>query len=56
MTSLLCLLAAWLMFPVYSLRMARTIIDAVLGLPFDDSPSNLAAAALFYILTSDVSC
>ncbi|KAH7864896.1 hypothetical protein Vadar_021791 [Vaccinium darrowii] len=33
--------------------MARTIIDAVLGLPFDDSPSNLAAAALFYILTSD---
>ncbi|GFY91853.1 WAPL (Wings apart-like protein regulation of heterochromatin) protein [Actinidia rufa] len=33
--------------------MARTIIDAVLGLTFDDSPSNLAAATLFYILTSD---
>ncbi|CAN4078973.1 unnamed protein product [Withania somnifera] len=33
--------------------MAKTIIDAVLGLSFDDSPSNLAAAALFYILTSD---
>lgn len=35
--------------------MARTIIDAVLGLSFDDSASNLAAATLFYILTSDVS-
>uniref|UniRef100_A0A9I9CF45 Wings apart-like protein C-terminal domain-containing protein n=1 Tax=Cucumis melo TaxID=3656 RepID=A0A9I9CF45_CUCME len=34
-------------------RMARTIIDAVLGLSFDDSASNLAAATLFYILTSD---
>lgn len=33
--------------------MAKTIIDAVLGLSFDDSPSNLAAAALFHILTSD---
>ncbi|XP_075502989.1 wings apart-like protein 2 isoform X1 [Primulina tabacum] len=33
--------------------MAKTIIDAVLGLSFDDPPSNLAAAALFYILTSD---
>ncbi|KAL3851289.1 hypothetical protein ACJIZ3_013171 [Penstemon smallii] len=33
--------------------MAKAIIDAVLGLSFDDSPSNLAAAALFYILTSD---
>ncbi|KAL6991034.1 hypothetical protein U1Q18_009157 [Sarracenia purpurea var. burkii] len=33
--------------------MAKTIIDAVLALSFDDSPSNLAAAALFYILTSD---
>ncbi|MCD7461022.1 hypothetical protein HAX54_045021 [Datura stramonium] len=33
--------------------MAKTIIDAVLGLSFDDSPSNLAAAALFYIFTSD---
>ncbi|KAL2344009.1 hypothetical protein Fmac_005294 [Flemingia macrophylla] len=33
--------------------MAKTIIDAVLGLSLDDSPSNLAAATLFYILTSD---
>ncbi|XP_022994335.1 uncharacterized protein LOC111490088 isoform X1 [Cucurbita maxima] len=33
--------------------MARTIIDAVLGLSFDDSASNLAAATLFYILTGD---
>ncbi|XP_051133953.1 wings apart-like protein 2 [Andrographis paniculata] len=33
--------------------MAKTIIDAVLGLSLDDPPSNLAAAALFYILTSD---
>lgn len=33
--------------------MAKTIIDAVLGISFDDPPSNLAAAALFYILTSD---
>ena len=37
-------------------RMAKTIIDAVLGLRFDDSPSNLAAACLLYVLTSDVSC
>ncbi|XP_038689899.1 wings apart-like protein 1 isoform X2 [Tripterygium wilfordii] len=33
--------------------MAKTIVDAVLGLSFDDSPSNLAAAALFHVLTSD---
>ncbi|XP_052182486.1 wings apart-like protein 2 [Diospyros lotus] len=33
--------------------MAKTIIDAVLGLTFEDSPSNLAAAALFYVLTSE---
>ncbi|CAK7350627.1 unnamed protein product [Dovyalis caffra] len=33
--------------------MAKTIIDAILGLSFDDSTSNLAAAALFYVLTSD---
>ncbi|KAK4493160.1 hypothetical protein RD792_017985 [Penstemon davidsonii] len=32
---------------------AKTIIDAVLGLSSDDPPSNLAAAALFYILASD---
>lgn len=32
---------------------AKTIIDAVLGLNFDDTPSNLAAAALFFVLTSD---
>ncbi|WJX46174.1 hypothetical protein P8452_32999 [Trifolium repens] len=33
--------------------MAKTIVDALLGLTLDDSPSNLAAATLFYILTSD---
>ncbi|XP_047324237.1 wings apart-like protein 1 isoform X2 [Impatiens glandulifera] len=33
--------------------LAKTIIDAVLALNLDDSPSNLAAAALFYVLTSD---
>ncbi|GLT82946.1 hypothetical protein SLE2022_012650 [Rubroshorea leprosula] len=33
--------------------MAKIIIDAILGLSFDDTPSNLAAAALFYVLTSD---
>ncbi|XWS12679.1 hypothetical protein CRYUN_Cryun37aG0110900 [Craigia yunnanensis] len=33
--------------------MAKTIIDAILGLNFDDTPSNLAAVALFYVLTSD---
>ncbi|GKV45847.1 hypothetical protein SLEP1_g52882 [Rubroshorea leprosula] len=33
--------------------MAKTIIDAILGLSFDDTPSNLAAAALFFVLTSD---
>lgn len=36
-------------------RMAKTIIDAILSLSLDDSTSNLAAAALFYVLTSDVS-
>ena len=36
-------------------RMDKTIIDAILSLSLDDSTSNLAAAALFYILTSDVS-
>jgi hypothetical protein len=35
--------------------MAKTIIDAILSLSLDDSTSNLAAAALFYVLTSDVS-
>lgn len=35
--------------------MAKTIIDAVLGLSLDDSPSNLASAALLFVLTSDVS-
>ncbi|KAJ9690405.1 hypothetical protein PVL29_012853 [Vitis rotundifolia] len=33
--------------------MAKTIIDAVIGLSFDDSPSNLAAATIFFVLTSD---
>ncbi|KAJ1417619.1 Wings apart-like protein [Sesbania bispinosa] len=33
--------------------MAKTIVDAILSLSLDDSPSNLAAATLFYILTSD---
>ncbi|KEH31101.1 putative wing apart-like protein [Medicago truncatula] len=33
--------------------MAKTIVDGILGLSLDDSPSNLAAATLFYILTSD---
>ncbi|GAU38472.1 hypothetical protein TSUD_64510 [Trifolium subterraneum] len=34
-------------------EMAKTIVDGLLGLTLDDSPSNLAAATLFYILTSD---
>ncbi|KAM1593012.1 hypothetical protein FF2_036446 [Malus domestica] len=33
--------------------MAKTIIEAILGLSFDDSPSDLAAATIFYVLTSD---
>ncbi|XVF25834.1 hypothetical protein REPUB_Repub13aG0247900 [Reevesia pubescens] len=33
--------------------MAKTIIDAIMGLNFDDIPSNLAAVALFYVLTCD---
>ncbi|KAJ9136189.1 hypothetical protein P3X46_033291 [Hevea brasiliensis] len=33
--------------------LAKTIIDAILGLSFDDSSSNLAAATLFYVLTGD---
>ncbi|KAK9056314.1 hypothetical protein SSX86_027404 [Deinandra increscens subsp. villosa] len=33
--------------------MAKSIIDAVLALNLDDTPSNLAAAALFFVLTND---
>ncbi|KAI4299360.1 hypothetical protein L6164_032827 [Bauhinia variegata] len=33
--------------------LAKTIVDVILGLSLDDSPSNLAASTLFYILTSD---
>ncbi|XP_057764574.1 wings apart-like protein 2 isoform X2 [Salvia miltiorrhiza] len=33
--------------------LTKTIIDAVLGLNFDDPASNLAAAALVYLLTAD---
>ncbi|XP_039016195.1 wings apart-like protein 1 isoform X1 [Hibiscus syriacus] len=33
--------------------MTKTIIDAILGLNIDDIPSNLAAVALFYVLTTD---
>ncbi|KAC9975343.1 hypothetical protein E3N88_45006 [Mikania micrantha] len=33
--------------------MAKSIIDAVLGLNLDDTLSNLAAAALFFVLTND---
>ncbi|XP_068640585.1 wings apart-like protein 2 [Aristolochia californica] len=33
--------------------MAKTIIDAILSLSFDDSPSTLAAAALFFVMASD---
>lgn len=35
--------------------MAKTIVDAILGLNFDDPPCSFAAAALFYALTNDVS-
>ncbi|KAJ6841890.1 uncharacterized protein M6B38_304540 [Iris pallida] len=34
--------------------MAKRIIDAILALNFDDSPSTVAAAALFFVLASDV--
>ncbi|THU67156.1 hypothetical protein C4D60_Mb05t21680 [Musa balbisiana] len=34
--------------------MAKRIIDAILGLRLDDSPSTVAAAGLFYVLASDV--
>ncbi|KAG4195720.1 hypothetical protein ERO13_A06G125300v2 [Gossypium hirsutum] len=33
--------------------MEKTIIDAIMGLNFDDIPSNLAAVALFYVFTND---
>ncbi|XP_068645465.1 wings apart-like protein 1 isoform X2 [Aristolochia californica] len=33
--------------------MAKTIIDTILNLSFDDSPSILAAAALFFVLAGD---
>ncbi|KAF3451508.1 hypothetical protein FNV43_RR07603 [Rhamnella rubrinervis] len=33
--------------------MAKTIVDSILGLSLEDSPSNVAAAALFYVLTND---
>ncbi|KAL1562705.1 wings apart-like protein 2 [Salvia divinorum] len=32
---------------------ARKVIDAILGIRVDDTPSNLAAAALFYLLACD---
>nr|CAD1844372.1 unnamed protein product [Ananas comosus var. bracteatus] len=35
-------------------EMAKRIIDAILGLKFDDNPSTVAAAAVFYALASDV--
>nr|XP_010918439.1 uncharacterized protein LOC105042809 [Elaeis guineensis] len=34
--------------------MAQRIVNAILNLNFDDSPSTVAAAALFYVLASDV--
>ncbi|RWV81743.1 hypothetical protein GW17_00056812 [Ensete ventricosum] len=34
--------------------MAKRIIDAIMGLRLDDSPSTVAAAGLFYVLASDV--
>ncbi|XP_039070343.1 wings apart-like protein 1 isoform X3 [Hibiscus syriacus] len=37
----------------FLLRMAKTILDAILGLNLDDTPSSLAAVALFYVLTTD---
>ena len=36
-------------------RMAKRIVDSILGLKSDDSPSILAAATLFFVLASDVS-
>ncbi|KAL5715600.1 hypothetical protein ACHQM5_017400 [Ranunculus cassubicifolius] len=33
--------------------MAKTILDAILSLSLDDSPSTLAAATLFFVLASD---
>ncbi|KAG9159390.1 hypothetical protein Leryth_010943 [Lithospermum erythrorhizon] len=33
--------------------LAKTIMNSILGLSLDDSPSNLAAATLFYILTNN---
>ncbi|XP_020247233.1 uncharacterized protein LOC109824990 isoform X2 [Asparagus officinalis] len=34
--------------------MAKRIVDSILGLNFDDLPSTLAAATLFFVLASDV--
>ncbi|KAI3823924.1 hypothetical protein L1987_05369 [Smallanthus sonchifolius] len=55
--SLLCLMMICGSLPqrrlVRTHGMAKTIIDAVLDLNLDDTPSNLAAAALFFVLTSD---
>lgn len=45
---------AYLTFLMY-FRMAKAIVDAILGLSMDDFPSTLAASALFYVLASDVS-
>jgi hypothetical protein len=36
-------------------RLAKRIIDALMSLNFDDQPCSAAAAALFYVLASDVS-
>lgn len=46
-----CYLILW----ICCFSMAEVIIDAISDMGLDDSPSNLAAATLFYVLTNDVS-
>ncbi|KAG7588079.1 Wings apart-like protein C-terminal [Arabidopsis suecica] len=36
-----------------ALGISKSIIDAILGLSLDDIPSNLAAATIFFVLTTD---
>ncbi|KAG1355165.1 putative WAPL (Wings apart-like protein regulation of heterochromatin) protein [Cocos nucifera] len=40
--------------PLKRRRLAQRIVNAILNLNIDDSPSTVAAAALFYVLASDV--
>ena len=51
----LCLKLCYPDTKCFVIRMAKTITEAILDLSLDDTPSDLAAATIFYVLTCDVS-